>query len=53
MITCPVCNGRRTITAFVDGTNDECGSNGSAKRDADNIAKGLNLLVQYGREDKP
>jgi hypothetical protein len=37
---------------WVAVTNDEEGTNPNAKRDAENIARGLNLLVQYGLEDK-
>lgn len=37
---------------FVCATNDDAGGNPSAKRDAEMIARGLNLLVQYGLEDK-
>jgi len=35
---------------FVCATNDEGGENADAKLDAERIARGLNLLVQYGLE---
>lgn len=35
---------------FVCATYDEGGTDGNARRDADLIARGLNLLVQYGLE---
>jgi hypothetical protein len=34
-------------------TNDDMGRNGYAKHDAEQIARGLNLLVQYGKEKLP
>lgn len=34
-------------------TNDDQGRNGYAKHDADQIARGLNLLVQFGKEKLP
>lgn len=37
---------------FVCATNDDCGETLTAKDDADMIAKGLNMLVQYGLEPK-
>lgn len=37
---------------FVCATNDDAGANPSAKADADMIARGLNLLVQYGLEQR-
>jgi hypothetical protein len=33
--------------------NDDGGSNAYAKHDAEQIARGLNLLVQYGMEQLP
>lgn len=33
--------------------NDDLGRNGYAKHDAEAIARGLNLLVQYGMEKLP
>lgn len=38
---------------FVCATSDEMGSNPYAKHDAEQIARGLNLLVQYGKETLP
>jgi hypothetical protein len=35
---------------YVCSTNDDGGTNADAKRDAELIARGLNLLVQYGLE---
>ncbi len=32
---------------------DDCGGNPYAKFDAEQIARGLNLLVQYGKETMP
>jgi len=34
-------------------TGDDLGRNGYAKHDAEQIARGLNLLVQYGKESLP
>jgi hypothetical protein len=34
-------------------TNDDSGRNPYAKHDAEQIARGLNLLVQYGKETLP
>lgn len=34
-------------------TNDDLGRNGYAKFDAEQIVRGLNLLVQYGKESLP
>lgn len=34
-------------------TSDDMGRNGYAKYDAEQIARGLNLLVQYGKETLP
>lgn len=36
---------------FVCATNDDGGESPTAKADADKIARGLNLLVQYGLEN--
>ena len=38
------------IVCFVD---DDEGRSGYAKHDAEQIARGLNLLVQYGKENLP
>ena len=38
---------------FVCSTNDDGGTDPSAKHDAEQIARGLNLLVQYGLERAP
>ncbi len=35
---------------FVCSTHDDGGTDANAKRDAELIARGLNLLVQYGLE---
>lgn len=37
---------------FVCATDDDAGHNPAAKDDAEMIARGLNLLVQYGLERK-
>jgi hypothetical protein len=42
--------GSYRIVCFVD---DDNGSNGYAKHDAEQIARALNLLVQYGKEKLP
>ena len=38
---------------FVCATSDDCGGNPYAKHDAEQIARGLNMLVQYGKETLP
>jgi hypothetical protein len=38
------------IVCFVP---DDAGGNGYAKHDAEQLARGLNLLVQYGKETLP
>ncbi len=38
---------------FVCATSDDMGTNPIAKYDAEQIARGLNLLVQYGKEQLP
>lgn len=38
---------------FVCATSDDCSGNPYAKHDAEQIARGLNLLVQYGKEILP
>jgi hypothetical protein len=38
---------------FVCATSDDMGGNAYAKHDAEQIARGLNLLVQYGKETLP
>ena len=38
---------------FVCGTSDNIGGNPNAKTDAEQIARGLNLLVQYKMEKLP
>lgn len=37
---------------FVCATNDDAGASPSAKDDADLIARGLNMLVQYGLDKR-
>ena len=37
---------------YVCATDDDAGANPSAKQDAELIARGLNMLVQYGLEPK-
>jgi hypothetical protein len=38
---------------YIGSTVDSCGDNPYAKHDAEQIAKGLNMLVQYGLETLP
>jgi hypothetical protein len=38
---------------YVCAVSDDCGGNPYAKHDAEQIARGLNLLVQYGKELLP
>jgi len=38
---------------FVCATSDDMGANPYAKHDAEQIVRGLNLLVQYGKEKLP
>jgi hypothetical protein len=38
---------------FVCATDDDLGCNPYAKHDAEQIVRGLNLLVQYGKETLP
>ena len=33
--------------------SDDCGQNAYAKHDAEQIVRGLNMLVQYGKEQLP
>lgn len=37
---------------FVCSTNDDAGANPKAKSDAELIARGLNMLVQYGLDKR-
>lgn len=37
---------------YICATDDESGENPNARRDAEEIARGLNMLVQYGLEAK-
>ena len=52
-ITYDVYDERPDSYRFVCGVGDDCGGNGYAKHDAEQIARGLNLLVQYGKEILP
>lgn len=52
-ITYEVYDGRPGSYRFVCGVSDDYGRNGYARHDAEQIARGLNLLVQYGRETLP
>ena len=38
---------------FVGATSDDIGGNAYAKHDAEQIVRGLNLLVQYNKETLP
>lgn len=52
-ITYEVFDERPDSYRFVCGISDDLGENGYAKHDAEQIARGLNLLVQYGKETLP
>ena len=52
-ITWEVFDERPDSYRFVCGVSDDCGMNAYAKHDAEQIARGLNLLVQYGKETLP
>ena len=38
---------------FVCGVSDDCGGNPYAKHDAEQMVRGLNLMVQFGKEILP
>lgn len=44
---------RPTSFRYIGSTVDCCGDNPYAKHDAEQIAKGLNMLVRYGLEKLP
>ena len=52
-ITWEVFDERPDSYRFVCGVSDDCGTNAYAKHDAEQIARGLNLLVQFGKETLP
>lgn len=52
-ITYEVYDERPDSYRFVCGVSDDCGQNAYAKHDAEQIARGLNLLVQYDKEILP
>lgn len=52
-ITYEVIDGRPESYRVVCHTDDDCGGNPYAKHDAEQIARGLNLLLQYGKEILP
>jgi len=52
-ITYEVYDERPESYRFVCGVSDDQGGNPYAKHDAEQIARGLNLLVQYGKETLP
>lgn len=52
-ITYEVYDERPESYRFVCGVSDDCGENAYAKHDAEQIVRGLNLLVQYGKETLP
>ncbi len=52
-ITFEVYDERPGSYRFVCGVSDDLGQNAYAKSDAEHIARGLNLLVQYGMETVP
>ena len=52
-ITYEIYDERPDSYRLVGGTSDDCGGNPYAKFDAEQIVRGLNLLVQYGKETLP
>lgn len=52
-ITYEVYDERPDSYRFICGVSDDYGSNPYAKHDAEQIARGLNLLLQYGKEHLP
>ncbi len=52
-ITYDVMDHRPDSYRLVCQVSDEYGENGYAQHDADQIARGLNMLVQYGKEALP
>lgn len=52
-ITYEIYDERPDSYRLVGATSDDCGGNPYAKHDAEQIARGLNLLVQYGKETLP
>jgi hypothetical protein len=52
-ITYEIFDERPESYRFVCGVSDDCGGNPYAKHDAEQISRGLNLLVQYGKETLP
>lgn len=52
-ITFEVYDERPDSYRFVCAVSDDCGANAYAKFDAEQIARGLNMLVQYGQEHLP
>jgi hypothetical protein len=52
-ITYEVFDERPDSYRFVCLTSDDCGQSPYAKYDAEQIARGLNLLVSYGKETLP
>jgi hypothetical protein len=52
-ITYEIYDERPDTYRFICGVSDDCGQNPYAKHDAEQIASGLNLLVQYGMELLP
>lgn len=52
-ITYEIYDERPESYRFVCAVSDDVGQNPYAKHDAEQIARGLNLLVQYGKEILP
>ena len=52
-ITYEVYDERPDSYRFVCAISDDAGENGYAKHDAEQISRGLNMLVQYGKEQLP
>lgn len=52
-ITYEIFDERPDSYRFICGVSDDCGQNPYAKHDAEQMARGLNMLVQYGMEKMP
>jgi hypothetical protein len=52
-ITYEIYDERPNSCRFVCGLSDDFGQHPYAKHDAEQIVRGLNLLVQYGKEQLP
>lgn len=52
-ITYEIFDERPDSYRFICGVSDDCGQNPYAKHDAEQMARGLNMLVQFGLEKLP